>query len=60
MSLKPFKFVIQAVLLEMDGERIVSERPLNPETVYAEKIEDAAKDFDAALATFIKESVKDQ
>lgn len=51
-SLKPFKFVVQAVVLEVDGTGgVVGERPGEVLTIYGTKqLEEWARGFEAKLA----------
>lgn len=51
-TLQPFKFVVQAVLLKVDGTgKVLGEATTEPVAVYgAEALEEWARDFTAKLA----------
>lgn len=49
-DLRPFKFVVQAVLLEYDGELPKTEHPCEPVVLYGEeKLIEWARGFDATI-----------
>lgn len=52
MSLRPFKFIVQAVLTEHDEEgNVVGERQAEPVALYGvDKLTKWAEDFDGQLA----------
>lgn len=52
--IKPFKYLIQPVALEFDGDRIVREVPAETVTVYdSEQARDAIEQFVAKLSELV-------
>ena len=50
MTLRPFKFVVQAVLLEEEDGKVTAERPVEPVVLYgADKLADWANAFEDNL-----------
>lgn len=48
--MRPFKFIVQAVLLEEQDGRIVGEQTTNPQVLYGDTLAEVAERFDQQLA----------
>lgn len=53
MTLEPFKFIVQAIMLERDGELVTGERSTDPTALYGASLEQVAAAFDRQLQELV-------
>lgn len=53
MTLKPFKFIVQAVLLDTNEDKVVGEQVASPQTLYGSTLGEVAAAFDASLVEIL-------
>ena len=54
--MRPFKFIVQAVLLDEDDGRIVGEQTTNPQVLYGDSLAIVAEQFDNQLSETLRSS----
>ena len=54
--MRPFKFIVQAVLLEEDGDRIVGEQTTSQVVLYGDSLASVADEFDKQLSEALRSS----
>ena len=54
--MRPFKFIVQAVLLDEDDGRIVGEQTTSPAILYGDSLASVAEQFDKQLSETLRSS----